>query len=173
MTLLSIVHQAPLSIWFSRQEYWSGAPGLALALSRSPSLAHSAPAPLSGPWGTQQPPEQLQLMRVACLVIGTDETELPTPEEERRINEVSESIPAVHESLGPAKDRYKPTGYKHAANCYTDAFLIAPAIVGSTLLHQLSDDCWEKITAWIYGMDLCAFFIISTDFTSCHGKRAT
>nr|KAF6296318.1 monocyte to macrophage differentiation associated [Myotis myotis] len=64
----------------------------------------------------------------------------------------------------PANGRYKPTCYEHAANCYTHAFLIVPAIVGSALLHRLSDDCWEKITAWIYGMGLCALFIVSTVF---------
>ncbi|OWK15409.1 hypothetical protein Celaphus_00000594, partial [Cervus elaphus hippelaphus] len=99
-------------------------------------------------------------MRAACPAAGPGEMKLPAPEEERRLNKFPKLIPAVHEPLGPAK------GYKHAANCYIHAFLIVLAIVGRTLLHRLSDDCWEKRTAWIYGMGLCALFIISTDFTS-------
>ncbi|XP_059234871.1 monocyte to macrophage differentiation factor isoform X1 [Mustela nigripes] len=72
----------------------------------------------------------------------------------------------------PANGRYKPTCYEHAANCYTHAFLIVPAIVGSALLHRLSDDCWEKITAWIYGMGLCALFIVSTVFHIVSWKKS-
>ncbi|XP_010841930.1 PREDICTED: monocyte to macrophage differentiation factor isoform X3 [Bison bison bison] len=72
----------------------------------------------------------------------------------------------------PANGRYKPTCYEHAANCYTHAFLIVPAIVGSALLHRLSDDCWEKITAWIYGMGLCALFIVSTVFHIVAWKKS-
>uniref|UniRef100_A0A8B9Y575 Monocyte to macrophage differentiation associated n=1 Tax=Bos mutus grunniens TaxID=30521 RepID=A0A8B9Y575_BOSMU len=52
------------------------------------------------------------------------------------------------------------------------AFLIVPAIVGSALLHRLSDDCWEKITAWIYGMGLCALFIVSTVFHIVAWKKS-
>lgn len=51
-------------------------------------------------------------------------------------------------------------------------FLIVPAIVGSALLHRLSDDCWEKITAWIYGMGLCALFIVSTVFHIVSWKKS-
>ncbi|XP_029456544.1 monocyte to macrophage differentiation factor isoform X3 [Rhinatrema bivittatum] len=72
----------------------------------------------------------------------------------------------------PANSRYKPTWYEHAANCYTHAFLIVPAIVGSALLHRLSDDRWEKITAWIYGMGLCALFIVSTVFHIVSWKKS-
>ncbi|XP_042307713.1 monocyte to macrophage differentiation factor isoform X2 [Sceloporus undulatus] len=72
----------------------------------------------------------------------------------------------------PANSRYKPTCYEHAANCYTHAFLIVPAIVGSTLLHRLSDDQWEKITAWMYGIGLCALFIVSTVFHIISWKKS-
>ncbi|KAE8575831.1 hypothetical protein XENTR_v10003954 [Xenopus tropicalis] len=72
----------------------------------------------------------------------------------------------------PANCRYKPTWYEHAANCYTHAFLIVPSIVGSALLHRLSDDRWEKITAWIYGMGLCALFIVSTVFHIVTWKKS-
>lgn len=72
----------------------------------------------------------------------------------------------------PANGRYKPTCYEHAANCYTHAFLIVPAFVGSAFLHRLSDDCWEKITAWIYGMGLCALFIVSTVFHIISWKKS-
>ncbi|XP_075072848.1 monocyte to macrophage differentiation factor isoform X4 [Mixophyes fleayi] len=72
----------------------------------------------------------------------------------------------------PANSRYKPTCYEHAANCYTHAFLIAPSIVGSALLHRMSDDRWEKITAWIYGMGLCTLFIVSTVFHIVTWKKS-
>ncbi|ETE59806.1 Monocyte to macrophage differentiation protein, partial [Ophiophagus hannah] len=72
----------------------------------------------------------------------------------------------------PANSRYKPTCYEHAANCYTHAFLIFPAIVGSALLHRLSEDQWEKITAWIYGVGLCALFIVSTVFHIISWKKS-
>ncbi|KAJ7317906.1 hypothetical protein JRQ81_004068 [Phrynocephalus forsythii] len=72
----------------------------------------------------------------------------------------------------PANSRYKPTCYEHAANCYTHAFLIVPAIVGSALLHRLSDDGWEKITAWMYGVGLCALFIVSTVFHIISWKKS-
>ncbi|XP_014373560.1 PREDICTED: monocyte to macrophage differentiation factor isoform X2 [Crocodylus porosus] len=72
----------------------------------------------------------------------------------------------------PANSRYKPTCYEHAANCYTHAFLIVPAIVGSALLHRLSDDRWEKITAWMYGIGLCALFIVSTVFHIVSWKKS-
>ncbi|KAK2488901.1 hypothetical protein MC885_018249 [Smutsia gigantea] len=194
-------------------------------------------------------------MRAARPASGADETELPAPQEERRINAVQESIPEIFPAVAfsfridqpttgrlprclshtvsfphmisfcfsrfmnhraPANGRYKPTCYEHAANCYThavgfseifeeemvtgrqsedkkyrrpiysfseeyleqaysvilDSFLIVPAIVGSALLHRLSDDCWEKITAWIYGMGLCALFIISTVFHIVSWKKS-
>ncbi|XP_058021678.1 monocyte to macrophage differentiation factor isoform X4 [Ahaetulla prasina] len=72
----------------------------------------------------------------------------------------------------PANSRYKPTCYEHAANCYTHAFLIFPAIFGSALLHRLSEDQWEKITAWIYGVGLCALFIVSTVFHIISWKKS-
>ncbi|KAM8947679.1 monocyte to macrophage differentiation factor [Pelodytes ibericus] len=72
----------------------------------------------------------------------------------------------------PANSRYKPTCYEHAANCYTHAFLIFPAIVGSALLHRMSDDRWEKITAWIYGLGLCTLFIVSTVFHIVTWKKS-
>ncbi|KAG8518270.1 Monocyte to macrophage differentiation factor, partial [Galemys pyrenaicus] len=82
------------------------------------------------------------------------------------------SAPGFMNHRAPANGRYKPTCYEHAANCYTHAFLIVPAIVGSALLHRLSDDCWEKITAWIYGMGLCALFIVSTVFHIVSWKKS-
>uniref|UniRef100_A0A8C5QXU7 Monocyte to macrophage differentiation associated n=1 Tax=Leptobrachium leishanense TaxID=445787 RepID=A0A8C5QXU7_9ANUR len=72
----------------------------------------------------------------------------------------------------PANSRYIPTRYEHAANCYTHAFLIVPAIVGSALLHRMSDNRWEKITACIYGMGLCTLFIVSTVFHIVTWKKS-
>ncbi|XP_052375036.1 monocyte to macrophage differentiation factor-like isoform X3 [Oncorhynchus keta] len=71
-----------------------------------------------------------------------------------------------------ANCRYQPTCYEHAANCYTHALLIVPAVVGMALLHRLSDDRWEKITAWVYGMGLCALFLVSTVFHIITWKKS-
>ncbi|XP_062342616.1 monocyte to macrophage differentiation factor isoform X2 [Osmerus eperlanus] len=71
-----------------------------------------------------------------------------------------------------ANCRYQPTRYEHAANCYTHALLIVPAFVGMALLHRLSDDGWEKITALVYGMGLCALFLVSTVFHIITWKKS-
>uniref|UniRef100_A0A8C2WFU9 Monocyte to macrophage differentiation-associated n=1 Tax=Cyclopterus lumpus TaxID=8103 RepID=A0A8C2WFU9_CYCLU len=71
-----------------------------------------------------------------------------------------------------ANCRYQPTCYEHAANCYTHAFLIMPAVVGMALLHRLSDSGWERITAWVYGVGLCALFLVSTVFHIITWKRS-
>ncbi|XP_029996462.1 monocyte to macrophage differentiation factor-like [Sphaeramia orbicularis] len=71
-----------------------------------------------------------------------------------------------------ANCRYQPTCYEHAANCYTHAFLIAPAFVGMALLHRLSDNRWETITAWVYGIGLCALFLVSTVFHIITWKKS-
>ncbi|XP_052408821.1 monocyte to macrophage differentiation factor isoform X1 [Carassius gibelio] len=68
--------------------------------------------------------------------------------------------------------RYQPTCYEHAANCYTHALLIVPAFVGMALLHRLSDDRWERITAWVYGMGLIALFLVSTVFHIISWKKS-
>ncbi|XP_036944815.1 monocyte to macrophage differentiation factor isoform X1 [Acanthopagrus latus] len=71
-----------------------------------------------------------------------------------------------------ANCRYQPTCYEHAANCYTHALLIMPAFVGMALLHRLSDTGWERITAWVYGMGLCALFLVSTVFHIITWKKS-
>ncbi|XP_076739557.1 monocyte to macrophage differentiation factor isoform X1 [Maylandia zebra] len=71
-----------------------------------------------------------------------------------------------------ANCRYQPTCYEHAANFYTHALLIVPAFVGMTLLHCLSDNRWERITAWVYGMGLCALFLVSTVFHIITWKKS-
>ncbi|XP_053308692.1 monocyte to macrophage differentiation factor isoform X2 [Spea bombifrons] len=85
---------------------------------------------------------------------------------------VSKDFKRFMNHRAPANSRYKPTCYEHAANCYTHAFLIVPAIVGSALLHRLSDDRWESITAWIYGFGLCTLFIVSTVFHIVTWKKS-
>ncbi|XP_066560753.1 monocyte to macrophage differentiation factor isoform X3 [Amia ocellicauda] len=75
-------------------------------------------------------------------------------------------------SRAAANCRYQPTCYEHAANCYTHAFLIVPAFVGTALLYRLSDDRWEKLTAWVYGMGLCALFLVSTVFHIISWKKS-
>ncbi|KAM9296148.1 monocyte to macrophage differentiation factor isoform 1-T1 [Gastrophryne carolinensis] len=91
---------------------------------------------------------------------------------ERRMEMVAKELKRFMNHRAPANSRYKPTCYEHAANCYTHAFLIVPSIIGSALLHRMSDDRWEKITAWIYGMGLCALFIVSTVFHIVTWKKS-
>uniref|UniRef100_A0AAY5L8T1 Monocyte to macrophage differentiation-associated n=1 Tax=Esox lucius TaxID=8010 RepID=A0AAY5L8T1_ESOLU len=75
-------------------------------------------------------------------------------------------------SRASANCRYQPTCYEHAANCYTHALLIGPSFVGMALLHWLSANNWEKITAWVYGMGLCALFLVSTVFHIITWKKS-
>ncbi|XP_068192190.1 monocyte to macrophage differentiation factor isoform X2 [Antennarius striatus] len=71
-----------------------------------------------------------------------------------------------------ANRRYQPTGYEHAANCYTHALLIAPAFVGMATLHRLADSGWQRLTAWVYGLGLCALFLVSTVFHVVTWKKS-
>ncbi|XP_048847909.1 monocyte to macrophage differentiation factor 2-like isoform X1 [Brienomyrus brachyistius] len=72
----------------------------------------------------------------------------------------------------PPHKRYQPTDYEHAANCATHAFWILPSILGSSLLHFLSDNQWEAVTAWIYGLGLSGLFIVSTVFHTISWKMS-
>ncbi|XP_033908419.3 monocyte to macrophage differentiation factor 2-like isoform X1 [Acipenser ruthenus] len=72
----------------------------------------------------------------------------------------------------PANKRYQPTEYEHAANCATHAIWIIPSILGSSILYFLSDDQWETISAWIYGLGLCGLFIVSTVFHTISWKKS-
>ncbi|MEE6506983.1 hypothetical protein FKM82_007925 [Ascaphus truei] len=65
---------------------------------------------------------------------------------------------------------YPISTYRHFL--FFHQFLIVPAIVGSALLHRMSDDRWEKITACIYGMGLCTLFIVSTVFHIVTWKKS-
>ncbi|KAF6082117.1 monocyte to macrophage differentiation associated 2 [Phyllostomus discolor] len=72
----------------------------------------------------------------------------------------------------PAHKRYQPTEYEHAANCATHALWIIPSILGSSNLYFLSDDNWETISAWIYGLGLCGLFVVSTVFHTVAWKKS-
>ncbi|KAM5228451.1 LOW QUALITY PROTEIN: ras-associating and dilute domain-containing protein [Ctenodactylus gundi] len=72
----------------------------------------------------------------------------------------------------PAHKRYQPTEYEHAANCATHAFWIIPSILGGSNLYFLSDDDWETISAWIYGLGLCGLFVVSTVFHTVSWKKS-
>uniref|UniRef100_A0A670JEA4 Monocyte to macrophage differentiation associated 2 n=1 Tax=Podarcis muralis TaxID=64176 RepID=A0A670JEA4_PODMU len=72
----------------------------------------------------------------------------------------------------PPNRRYQPTEYEHAANCATHAFWIIPSILGSSILHVLSDNPWETISAWIYGFGLSGLFIVSTIFHTISWKKS-
>uniref|UniRef100_H3BYM2 Monocyte to macrophage differentiation associated n=1 Tax=Tetraodon nigroviridis TaxID=99883 RepID=H3BYM2_TETNG len=63
-----------------------------------------------------------------------------------------------------ANRRYQPTCHEHAANCYTHALLVVPAALGVLLLQRLSHTGWERLTACVYGLGLCALFLVSTVF---------
>uniref|UniRef100_UPI00358E497C monocyte to macrophage differentiation factor 2-like isoform X2 n=1 Tax=Myxine glutinosa TaxID=7769 RepID=UPI00358E497C len=72
----------------------------------------------------------------------------------------------------PANQRYQPTHYEHAANCATHAVCIFPSIVGSTVLHLLSNEKWHSLAALLYGAGLCGLFIVSTIFHTVTWKTA-
>ncbi|MBN3277565.1 PAQRA factor, partial [Polyodon spathula] len=72
----------------------------------------------------------------------------------------------------PANKRYQPTEFEHAANCATHALWIIPSILGSSILYFQSDDQWETISAWIYGLGLCGLFIVSTVFHTISWKKS-
>lgn len=40
------------------------------------------------------------------------------------------------------------------------------------LLYRLSDTGWERLTAWVYGMGLCALFLVSTVFHTITWKKS-
>uniref|UniRef100_A0A674CHI0 Monocyte to macrophage differentiation associated 2 n=1 Tax=Salmo trutta TaxID=8032 RepID=A0A674CHI0_SALTR len=64
----------------------------------------------------------------------------------------------------PSNKRYQPTDYEHAANCATHALWVIPSLLGSSVLHFLSEDQWERVSAWLYGAGLTSLFLISTLF---------
>ncbi|XP_036788812.2 ras-associating and dilute domain-containing protein isoform X2 [Manis pentadactyla] len=72
----------------------------------------------------------------------------------------------------PAHKRYQPTEYEHVANCATHALWIIPSILGSSNLYFLSDDDWEAISAWIYGLGLSGLFVVSTVFHTISWKKS-
>ncbi|KAL0608132.1 Monocyte to macrophage differentiation factor 2 [Plecturocebus cupreus] len=51
-------------------------------------------------------------------------------------------------------------------------FWIIPSILGSSNLYFLSDDDWETISAWIYGLGLCGLFVVSTVFHTISWKKS-
>jgi channel protein (hemolysin III family) len=51
-------------------------------------------------------------------------------------------------------------------------FWIVPSILGSSNLYFLSDDDWETISAWIYGLGLCGLFVVSTVFHTVSWKKS-
>ena len=55
VTLWTIVHQAPLSMGFSRQEHWSGLPFPSPGDLSNPGIKHASPA-LAGEFFTAEPP---------------------------------------------------------------------------------------------------------------------
>ena len=56
----TVAHQAPLSMEFSRQEYWSGLPCPSAGALPDPGIDHTSPeAPaLEGKFSTTEPPEK-------------------------------------------------------------------------------------------------------------------
>uniref|UniRef100_A0AAV2LLD8 Ras-associating and dilute domain-containing protein n=1 Tax=Knipowitschia caucasica TaxID=637954 RepID=A0AAV2LLD8_KNICA len=72
----------------------------------------------------------------------------------------------------PPHKRYQPTEYEHAANCATHALWIIPSLLGSSVLHFLSDGQWERTSAWLYGAGLSSLFIISTLFHTVSWKKS-
>ncbi|RXN09528.1 monocyte to macrophage differentiation factor-like isoform X1 [Labeo rohita] len=126
----------------------------------------------------------LLVFLISCILYdcqGKDPTKEYAPDPVPNVNPapirlvVMQSSPAnarFMNTRAAANCRYQPTCYEHAANCYTHALLIVPAFVGMALLHRLSDDRWERITAWVYGMGLIALFLVSTVFHIISWKKS-
>ncbi|XP_031666955.1 monocyte to macrophage differentiation factor 2-like [Oncorhynchus kisutch] len=72
----------------------------------------------------------------------------------------------------PSNKRYQPTDYEHAANCATHALWVIPSLLGSSVLHFLSEDQWERVSAWLYGAGLTSLFLISTLFHTVTWKKS-
>ncbi|CAM9306514.1 monocyte to macrophage differentiation factor 2-like isoform X1 [Lethenteron reissneri] len=72
----------------------------------------------------------------------------------------------------PAKERYRPTDYEHAANCVTHALWILPSTLGSLLLHRRAAGPLEGVTACVYGLGLCALFTVSTLFHTISWRKS-
>lgn len=51
-------------------------------------------------------------------------------------------------------------------------FWIIPSILGSSNLYFLSDDDWETLSAWVYGLGLCGLFVVSTVFHTVSWKKS-
>lgn len=49
---------------------------------------------------------------------------------------------------------------------------IIPSILGSSNLYFLSDDHWETVSAWVYGLGLCGLFVVSTVFHTISWKKS-
>ncbi|KAK1343610.1 hypothetical protein QTO34_016390 [Cnephaeus nilssonii] len=94
------------------------------------------------------------------------------PERTRRLGSLGElSGERFMNHRVPAHKRYQPTEYEHAANCATHALWIIPSFLGSSNLYLLSDDAWETVSAWIYGLGLCGLFVVSTVFHTVSWKK--
>uniref|UniRef100_A0A8C9QCP7 Monocyte to macrophage differentiation factor 2 n=1 Tax=Spermophilus dauricus TaxID=99837 RepID=A0A8C9QCP7_SPEDA len=66
----------------------------------------------------------------------------------------------------------RPPCWRHIGQCGLEELWIIPSILGSSNLYFLSDDSWETISASIYGLGLCALFVVSTIFHTVSWKKS-
>ena len=66
-TSWTVARQAPLSMEFSRQEYWSGLPFPSPGNLPNPEIEPTSPA-LAGRFFTTEPPDVHKIMKLKCLV---------------------------------------------------------------------------------------------------------
>lgn len=74
-------------------------------------------------------------------------------------------------SAGEAQGPWQRLALQHLPPPYVQLWII-PSILGSSNLYFLSDDDWETISAWIYGLGLCGLFVVSTVFHTISWKKS-
>ena len=80
-------------------------------------------------------------------------------------------------ACGSGENTWGPPGAQHLPDLAAPPppclqLWIIPSILGSSNLYFLSDDDWETISAWIYGLGLCGLFVVSTVFHTIAWKKS-
>lgn len=83
---------------------------------------------------------------------------------------VGGALGGLRDSVLPRTPHQRPAPQHLSPLC--PQLWIIPSIVGSSNLYFLSDDDWETISAWVYGLGLCGLFVVSTVFHTISWKKS-